>query len=73
MARRLPLQNLLRQNVGSAIYSNLLNLLKLSATCCNLLKQPNGELLVAIEHRQWRHRGEIQLTDRFPTLIDSTP
>ena len=43
MARSLPVQNLLPQNVG-----------QLSTTCSNVLKQPNGELLVAVNHNQLR-------------------
>ena len=43
MARSLPVENLLPQNVGS-----------LSTTCSNVLKQPNGELLVAVNHNQLR-------------------
>ena len=38
MARSLPVENLLSQNVV------------LSTTCSNVLKQPNGELLVAVNH-----------------------
>ena len=46
MARSLPVENLLPQNVGSI-------------TCSNVLKQPTGELLVAVNHNsygQWRQR-----------------
>ena len=43
MARSLPVENLLPQNVGSIINS-----------CSNLLKQPNGKLLVAVDHNQLR-------------------
>ena len=43
MAKSLPVENLLPQNVGSII-----NYLQL------LLKQPNGELLVAVNHNQVR-------------------
>ena len=39
MARSLPVENLLPQNVGSII----------NYTCGNLLKQPNEELLVAAQ------------------------
>ena len=46
MARSLPMENLLPQNVGSII--NYLT------TCSNVLKQPNGELLVAVNHNQLR-------------------
>ena len=37
------MENLLPQNVGSII-----------TTCSNVLKQPNGELLVAVNHNQLR-------------------
>ena len=43
MARSLPVENLLPQNVGSIIN-----------TCSNVLKQHNGELLVAVNHNQLR-------------------
>ena len=43
MARSLPMENLLLQNVG-----------QLSTTCSNELKQPTGELLVAVNHNQLR-------------------
>ena len=43
MARSLPVENLLPQNV-----------VQLSTTCSNVLKQPNGELLVAVNHHQLR-------------------
>ena len=43
MARSLPVENLLPQNVG-----------QLSTTCRNVLKRPNGELLVAGNHNQLR-------------------
>ena len=43
MARSLPVENLLPQNVGS-----------LSTTRSNLLKLPNVELLVAVDHNQLR-------------------
>ena len=43
MARSLPVENLLPQNVG-----------QLSTTFSNVLKQPNGELLVAVNHNQLR-------------------
>ena len=42
MARSLPVENLLPQNVWSII----------STTCSNLLKKPNWELLVAVDHNQ---------------------
>ena len=42
-ARSLPVENLLPQNDG-----------QLSTTCSNLLKYPNGELLVAVDHNQLR-------------------
>ena len=41
MARSFPVENLLPQNV-----------VQLSTTCSNVLKQPNGELLVAVNHNQ---------------------
>ena len=44
MARSLPVENLLPHNVGSII----------NYTCSNLLKQPNGELIVAVDHNQLR-------------------
>ena len=43
MARSLPVENLLPQKVG-----------QLSTTCSNALKQPTGELLVAVNHNQLR-------------------
>ena len=42
MARSLPVENLLPQIVGSII------------TCSNLLKQPNRELLVTVDHNHLR-------------------
>ena len=48
MARSLPVEILIPQNVGSIINY-----------CSNVLKQPNGELLVAVNHNsygQWRQR-----------------
>ena len=44
MARILPVENLLPRNVCG----------QLSTTSTNLLKQPNGELLVAVYHNQLR-------------------
>ena len=49
---------------------------QLSTTCSNLLKQPNGELLVSVNHysyEQWRQIREIQLTGRTPTLHYAVP
>ena len=43
MARRIPVENLLPQMCG-----------QLSTTCSNVLKQPNGELIVAVNHNQVR-------------------
>ena len=43
MARSLPVENLLPQKWG-----------RLSTTCSNVLKQPTGELLVAVNHNQLR-------------------
>ena len=43
MGKSLPVENLLPQNVSSIIN-----------TCSNVLKQPNGELLVAVKHNQLR-------------------
>ena len=42
MARRLPVENLLPKNVGQL------------TTTCNVLKQPNGKLIVAVNHNQLR-------------------
>ena len=48
IARSLPAENQLPQNVG-----------QLSTTCSNVLKQPNGELLVAVNHNQlWTMASE---------------
>ena len=43
MARSLPVENLLPQKVG-----------QLSTTFSNALKQPTGELIVAVNHNQLR-------------------
>ena len=44
MASSLSVENLLRQNVGSII----------NYTCSNVLKQPNGEFLVAVNDKKLR-------------------
>ena len=46
MDRSLRVENLLPQNVG-----------QLSTTCSNVLKWPNGELLVAVDHNQLQTRA----------------
>ena len=43
MARSLPEENLLLQNGG-----------QLSTTCSNILKLPDGELIVAVDHNKLR-------------------
>ena len=43
MAKSLPVENLLPQNVGS-----------ISTTCSNLKEEHNGEPLVAVNHNQLR-------------------
>ena len=67
MAKSLPVENLLYHRMWS----------QLSTTCSNVLKQPNGELPVAVNHNQLRTMASEMVDPidwlHLPTLMGSTP